>query len=194
MREILERILAIEAEQKRRAENNFLAEYNSGETKHLKQIAFHKCLKKNRWVFGGNRSGKTECGAVETVYMARGNHPYRENRKNTFGWVVSLSTQVQRDVAQAKVLHYLNPSWIADITMLSGKKESPEYGVIDLAPEKDTVRWLCDIHKALDNHRIGRALWSYKEMNFGLAGSHYDTVRKEIFGSESTHPAASYGV
>lgn len=131
MRAIVERILEIEREQKRRTERNFLGLYNSGEKKHLKQLAFHKSLKKNRWVFGGNRSGKTECGAVETVYMARGNHPYRENRKNTFGWVVSLSTQVQRDVAQAKVLHYLNPSWIADITMLSGKKESPEYGVID---------------------------------------------------------------
>ena len=131
MREILERILEIEKEQKKRLKHNFLAKYNSGKIKHLKQIAFHKCPKKNRWVFGGNRSGKTECGAVETVYMARGIHPYRENRNNTFGWVVSLSTQVQRDVAQAKVLHYLNPSWIADITMLSGKKESPEYGVID---------------------------------------------------------------
>ncbi len=131
MREIVERILEIEREQQRRIANDFLAEYNSGEKKHLKQLAFHKCKKKNRWVFGGNRSGKTECGAVETVYMARGIHPYRENRKNTFGWVVSVSTQVQRDVAQAKVLHYLKPSWIADITMLSGKKESPEYGVID---------------------------------------------------------------
>ena len=131
MREIVERILAIEKEQKRRTANNFLAEYNSGEKKHLKQLAFHKCQKKNRWVFGGNRSGKTECGAVETVYMARGNHPYRKNRKNTFGWVVSVSTQVQRDVAQAKVLHYLDPAWIADITMLSGKKESPNFGVID---------------------------------------------------------------
>ena len=131
MREIVERILAIEKEQKRRTANNFLAEYNSGEKKHLKQLAFHKCQKKNRWVFGGNRSGKTECGAVETVYMARGNHPYRKNRKNTFGWVVSVSTQVQRDVAQAKVVHYLDPAWIADITMLSGKKESPNFGVID---------------------------------------------------------------
>ncbi|MBQ6728328.1 MAG: terminase family protein [Clostridia bacterium] len=131
MREIIERVLEIEKEQKRRTTNNYLAIYNAGEKKHLKQLAFHKCRKKNRWVFGGNRSGKTECGAVETVYMARGIHPYRENRKNTFGWVVSLSTQVQRDVAQAKILHYLNPSWIADITMLSGKKESPAYGVID---------------------------------------------------------------
>ena len=111
--------------------NDNLAAYNAGEKKHLKQLAFHKCLKKNRWVFGGNRSGKTECGAVEAVYMALGVHPYRKNRDNVFGWVVSLSRQVQRDVAQAKVLHYLNPRKIAGITMADGKKDSPEYGVID---------------------------------------------------------------
>ena len=108
-----------------------LSNYNSGEKVHQKQLAFHKCKKKNRWVFGGNRSGKTECGAVEVVYMARGIHPYRKNKDGVFGWVVSLSQQVQRDVAQAKILHYLNPSWIVDVSMLSGKKESMEYGVID---------------------------------------------------------------
>ena len=59
-------------------------------------------------MFGGNRSGKTECGAVEVVYMARGCHPYRKIEKATTGWVVSLSTQVQRDVAQSKILNYLN--------------------------------------------------------------------------------------
>ena len=131
MKEIVERLVRIETEQKRRKENDFLSTYNSGEVRHEKQLAFHKCQKKNRWVFGGNRSGKTECGAVEAVYMARGIHPFRENRKDVFGWVVSLSQQVQRDVAQAKILHYLNPAWIEDVTMLSGKKDSLKYGVID---------------------------------------------------------------
>ena len=131
MRELIARILEIETEQKRRKEGDRLSRYNAGEIKHEKQLAFHKCQKKNRWVFGGNRSGKTECGAVESIYMARGIHPYRENRKDTFGWVVSLSQQVQRDVAQAKILSYLNPRWIEDVIMISGKKESPEYGVID---------------------------------------------------------------
>ena len=131
MKDIIERIVQIETELKRRKEMDHLSKYNSGEIKHEKQLAFHKCQKKNRWVFGGNRSGKTECGAVETVYMARGIHPYRENRNNVFGWVVSLSQQVQRDVAQAKILRYLNPSWIEDVTMLSGKKDSLKYGIID---------------------------------------------------------------
>ena len=124
MREIIERIKEIELEQLRRKKDN-LSSYNTGKKIHKKQVAFHKCKKKNRWVFGGNRSGKTECGAVECIYFARGIHPYRENKDNVFGWVVSLSTQVQRDVAQAKILHYLREDWIEDITMLSGKKDSP---------------------------------------------------------------------
>ena len=128
---IIARLKKIEEEQERRKREDNLSLYNAGEEKHLKQLAFHKCQKKNRWVFGGNRSGKTECGAVETVYMVRGIHPYRENRKDVFGWVVSLSQQVQRDVAQAKILYYLNKSWIEEVTMLSGKKDSLKYGVID---------------------------------------------------------------
>ncbi len=131
MRELIGKLIQIEKEQKRRKENDRLSLYNSGDKVHTKQIAFHKCEKRNRWVFGGNRSGKTECGAVESIYMARGNHPYRQNRKDTFGWVVSLSQQVQRDVAQAKILQYLNPDWIVDVTMLSGKKDNLKNGVID---------------------------------------------------------------
>ena len=125
------KIKEIEKEQERRFKNNLVFRYNTGKKKHKKQIAFHKCKKKNRWVFGGNRTGKTECGAVESIYISRGIHPYRKNKKDTFGWVVSLSQQVQRDVAQEKILKYLNPDWIVDITMLSGKKDSPQSGIID---------------------------------------------------------------
>ncbi len=128
--DILTRLAVIENELKKRRESDNLSRYNRGK-RHKKQIAFHKCKKRNRWVFGGNRSGKTECGAVECLWLLRGIHPYRKNRRNVFGWAVSLSTQVQRDVAQAKILHYLPKSWIADITMLSGRKDSPAGGVID---------------------------------------------------------------
>ena len=131
MQEIINKIILIDKELKKRKSLGFLENYNTGKKKHKKQIAFHKCKKRNRWVFGGNRSGKTECGAVESIYFARGIHPYRKNKDNVFGWVVSLSTQVQRDVAQDKILKYLNPDWIVDIVMLSGKKDSPKSGVID---------------------------------------------------------------
>ncbi len=130
--EILKRLAEVENElKKRRRDGENLASYNSGKKKHKKQIAFHKCKKRNRWVFGGNRSGKTECGAVECIWILRGIHPYRKNIKDAFGWAVSLSAQVQRDVAQAKILKYLPKSWIADITMLSGRKDNPASGVID---------------------------------------------------------------
>lgn len=125
------KLRAIERELARRRACDNLAKYNTGRKKHKKQLAFHKCKKRNRWVFGGNRSGKTECGAVEAVWMARGNHPYRKNRKNVFGWVVSLTMQVQRDVAQKKILHYLRPDQIVDIVMVSGRKDHPASGIVD---------------------------------------------------------------
>ena len=131
MKNLIEEVLAIEREQRRRRDNDLLSRYNSGKKVHKKQIAFHKCKKKNRWVFGGNRSGKTECGAVETIYLARGCHPYKKNKPNVFGWVVSLSSQVQRDVAQKKILSYLNPDWIEDVIMSEGRRASPENGIID---------------------------------------------------------------
>ena len=154
VREDLIKILEIEREQNRRKSFDRLSKYNSGKKIHKKQIAFHKCKKKNRWVFGGNRSGKTECGAVEAIYMARGIHPYRKNKPNVSGWVVSLSSQVQRDVAQKKILSYLNPSWIADIVMSEGRRDSPENGVIDLLVIKNVFGGLSTIgFKSCDQGR-----------------------------------------
>ena len=137
MRDIVEKLKRIEAEQKKRAEQDKLALYNTGDKIHLKQLAFHRCEKRNRWVFGGNRSGKSECGAAECVDFARGVHPYRKNRADTIGWVVSLSAQVQRDVAQKKILWYLRRDWIDDIVMQSGRKDCPESGVIDFIRVKN---------------------------------------------------------
>lgn len=126
----IERLKRVDAEIKKRAEYP-ISKYNVGTKIHRKQLAFHKCPKRNRWVFGGNRSGKTECGAVESIYMARGIHPYRKNRDGIFGWVVSLSREVQRDVAQSKILKYLPKEWIADVVMSSGRKDDPDSGIID---------------------------------------------------------------
>lgn len=130
-------LLGAERELLRRRKSDRLAGYNSGERVHEKQLLFHKCEKRNRWVFGGNRSGKTECGAAETVWLLRGNHPYRKNRPNVKGWAVSLTRQVQRDVAQSKILDYLREDWIADIVMESGKSGSPRSGIIDTIAVKN---------------------------------------------------------
>ncbi len=128
--EIVNKILKLETEIQIRFDANKLNFYNKKGKVHKKQIAFHKCKKRNRWVFGGNRSGKTECGAVEVVYLACGLHPYKKN-KVTEGWVVSLSRQVQRDVAQRKILEYLPLSYIVDIVMVTGSKDNAVNGIID---------------------------------------------------------------
>lgn len=129
--QLLKKLEEINAELEYRDKHFHIERYNSGRKVHKKQLEFHKCNKRNRWVFGGNRSGKTECGAVECVWLLRGIHPYKKNKDNISGWAVSLSKQVQRDVAQSKILYYLKPEWIEEIVMDTGSKDAPENGVID---------------------------------------------------------------
>lgn len=52
-----------------------------------------------------------------------------------------------------------------------------EYGVINLADTESALAWHKDIHKVFEKHGIGRALWSYKNMDFGIVDNHY----KEVF-------------
>lgn len=58
-----------------------------------------------------------------------------------------------------------------------------EYGVIDRADIPSTLKWYQDIHQVLRRHNIGHALWSYKEMDFGLADSRMDEIRDAIIES-----------
>lgn len=98
---------------------------------HKKQLAFHQSLAKSRFVFGGNRTGKSVCGAMETIWYATGLHPFVKIEHAMDGWVISLTRQVQRDVAQAKILQYLPPEWIVKTVMVSGSSFAPAHGVID---------------------------------------------------------------
>lgn len=55
-----------------------------------------------------------------------------------------------------------------------------EYGVIDLADPEGTLNWYKDIHSAFETYNIGRAMWSYKKMDFGLIDDHYSSIREEL--------------
>ena len=55
-----------------------------------------------------------------------------------------------------------------------------EYGVIDLADNNDKLRWLRDIHTAMDHMGIGRALWNYKEKDFGLQDERFSEIRDQF--------------
>ncbi len=56
----------------------------------------------------------------------------------------------------------------ADVPLYCG-----EYGVIDQAVISDTTVWFEDIHSIFEKHGIGRAVWTYKELNFGINDEHY---------------------
>ena len=55
-----------------------------------------------------------------------------------------------------------------------------EYGVIDVVSPEEALSWFRAIHEVLEKHGIARAVWSYKEMDFGLADSRMDSVRERL--------------
>lgn len=56
-----------------------------------------------------------------------------------------------------------------------------EFGVIDSAPVDATLRWFKDVNAVFREYDIGCSIWSYKEMDFGLTGKHYDAIRDDLF-------------
>ncbi len=55
-----------------------------------------------------------------------------------------------------------------------------EYGVIDKTTPEDALKWYKAIGSCFDKYNIGRAAWSYREMDFGLSDARMDGVREEI--------------
>jgi len=127
LRQQLTKLKRYRAELQRRIKEEAIRYYHP----HNKQADFHRTIKRNRWLFGGNRTGKTVGGGTEAVYYATGTHPHKKIKTPNRGWVVSLTNEVQRDVAQKEVLRWLPKKEIADIFMRKGQKDSPETGIID---------------------------------------------------------------
>jgi aryl-phospho-beta-D-glucosidase BglC (GH1 family) len=63
----------------------------------------------------------------------------------------------------------------ADVPLYCG-----EYGVDDYAPVSDTLKWFRDIHSVFESYGIGRAVWTYKSMNFGISEGHYRNIINEL--------------
>ena len=55
-----------------------------------------------------------------------------------------------------------------------------EYGVIENATPEDTVKWYEIISDSFNRFKIGRAAWTYKQMDFGLTDAHLDAVRDKL--------------
>lgn len=72
----------------------------------------------------------------------------------------------------------------ADAVKLAEERGVPlycgEYGVIDCATPEDTLRWYAAIHEAFEAFGIGRAAWSFRQMDFGLSDARLDGVRGQL--------------
>lgn len=114
----------------KRLKESRLEIYNIGEKVHHKQILFHTSPRRMKAFFGGNRVGKTVAGAVEAVTHATGYSRFRKLTPSS-GWVVSLTNEVQRDVAQKEILTWLPKSEIKDYVIRHGRKDDPANSIID---------------------------------------------------------------
>ncbi|MGN1422364.1 MAG: glycoside hydrolase family 5 protein [Oscillospiraceae bacterium] len=55
-----------------------------------------------------------------------------------------------------------------------------EYGVDYFAPPTDTLAWFRDIHSVFEKYGIGRAVWTYKKLDFGITDEHYSSIFGEL--------------
>ena len=55
-----------------------------------------------------------------------------------------------------------------------------EFGVIDRAPLQTRIHWTRDFVAILNEYGIGRAIWSYKEMDFGLVDAESRVISEEL--------------
>ena len=55
-----------------------------------------------------------------------------------------------------------------------------EYGVINQVAPEEAVKWFRAIHPVFVRHGIGRCVWSYREMDFGIADARWDGLREEL--------------
>lgn len=51
-----------------------------------------------------------------------------------------------------------------------------EYGVIDQADPESTVNWFNDIHAVHEKMNVSRAVWNFRQKDFGLVDEHYAPV------------------
>jgi phage terminase large subunit-like protein len=134
---------------RRRREEKLRYFYAPDKPVHVKQLQWHKCRKRNKWALGGNRTGKTVGGALQAVIYSLGENARKyieswpDECKEAYeslitrfsghveGWVVSLSNEVQRDVAQKEILKWLPKCEIAEIKAREGKKDDPENAILD---------------------------------------------------------------
>ncbi len=99
-------------------------------------------------------------------------------------WVDSLPRDARISFAESGVTEDTFEGLFAPALQAAARRNTSlycgEYGVIDKVSPEDTLRWVKTIHAVFERHGISRALWSYRQMDFGLCDARLDGVRSEL--------------
>lgn len=115
----------------------------------------------------------------ETIYYPESMEYYQEKSKvlGFQGEVVRLAESKEMGVPfiAEMIREAIDAAANAGVSLYCG-----EFGVIDQAPVEDTLRWFSDVNTVFEKYQIGCAVWSYKEMDFGMTEEHYAPIRQEL--------------
>lgn len=100
------------------------------------------------------------------------------------GWVRDMDKSLRYAFEESGTTEELFEEIFAPAIAAAEKRGAPlycgEYGVIDVVPPEDAIKWFRVIHAVLEKHGIPRAVWSYKQMDFGISDSRWDAGREEL--------------
>lgn len=93
-----------------------------------------------------------------------------------------------RDVRSTYAACGASPAWFEDFlapAVEKAEKEGTElycgeFGVIDVVPPEEALKWFRDLHEVFARHGIAHSLWSWKQMDFGFIDPRMDGVREEL--------------
>src|SRR5947209_4487318 len=87
---------------------------------HAKQLTFHQSVSTSKLFLGGNRSGKTVAGVIETLYWATKRHPYRKLPEGKLRIRV-VASDFESGVKQ--ILLPLYRQWVVPSDLINGNWE-----------------------------------------------------------------------
>ena len=100
------------------------------------------------------------------------------------GWVDDPNIDKDMSFEESKVDEQYFEDLFADAIKKAQENDTVlycgEYGVIDCADVADSLKWFAAINAVYKKHGIGHAVWSYKEMDFGIMDAKYDGMRDEL--------------
>lgn len=97
------------------------------------------------------------------------------NKIQCFGSGLYNADKMGKEFMEALIIEAVEAADKAGVPIYCG-----EYGIIDNANIDDTLNWYQDIYNVFEKLGIGRAVWTYKKMDFGLIDEHYSSRRNEI--------------